>query len=37
VPAKIGNTAFFEPEIRTCPDKGIPPVMINLFIMPEIL
>ncbi len=36
VPANIGNTAFFEPDTRTWPDKGIPPLIISLF-MDELL
>ncbi len=32
VPARIGNTAFFEPDTLTSPESGIPPLMINLFM-----
>jgi hypothetical protein len=32
VAARIGKTAFLEPETLTCPDNGTPPLIINLFI-----
>jgi hypothetical protein len=33
VAARIGNAAFFAPEIRISPFNGAPPVMISLSII----
>ena len=32
VATKIGNAAFFAPEMRISPSSGVPPFIINLFI-----
>ena len=32
VPARIGSTAFLDPETRTCPESGTPPLIMSLFI-----